>query len=127
MPVSGARCTWRGLVALVGAALVGTLASACAADDPDTGPVDGAALVARSCAACHGPDLAGTAVGPSLLIDLYGPAQLTDQAIVDAIRDGVPPQRFSFGPMPMIAGLDDDEVAAIVAHVRALQAAAGID
>ena len=50
-----------------------------------------------------------------------------EDAIVDAIRDGVPPQRFSFGPMPMIAGLDDDEVAAIVAHVRALQAAAGID
>ena len=43
-----------------------------------------------------------------------------------AVRSGVRPHHWDFGPMPPVPGLTDAQVASIVAFVREQQRAAGI-
>jgi mono/diheme cytochrome c family protein len=78
-------------------------------------------LYATHCAACHGADLRGTLSGPSLLLEVYGRSETPDQAMRDAVEDGVLQKRWEFGSMAPVAGLDDDEVTAIIAFIRAQQ------
>jgi mono/diheme cytochrome c family protein len=94
-------------------------------DSPGAGPPDGAALYATSCAACHGADLRGTLSGPSFLQDVYAPAETPDQAFRDAVDHGVLQKRWEFGAMAPVAGLDDEEVTAIIAFIRSAQDASG--
>jgi hypothetical protein len=57
---------------------------------------------------------------------MYGPASFSDESIVAAVRNGVSAGKWDLGPMPMVGGLSDEEVAEIVGYVRRLQEAAGI-
>ncbi len=75
----------------------------------------------RACGACHGVDMEGTAVGPSLRSIVYEPAHHPDETFRAAIRDGVAAHHWDFGPMPAIPGIDDDEATAIIAWVRSEQ------
>lgn len=121
-----------GLVALACLLVVG----ACAPDTLEGPVVDvqdhalveaGEPLYAANCASCHGTDLRGTDVGPSHLSILYEPGHHSDFAFLQAVRFGSQPHHWSFGPMPAIAGLSDEEVEAITAYVRESQRLEGFE
>jgi cytochrome c551/c552 len=97
--------------------------AACGADGPRTALERGEAIYGANCGQCHGTDLGGTDRGPSLLDPVYAPAQLTDAALADAIRNGVEERLWDFGPMPANGAITDEQIDAIVAFVRARQAA----
>lgn len=113
------------VVGLVAVAVVGTRPEPLAPADPAL-VAQGAALYAANCAMCHGPDLGGTDHGPPFLDVIYAPNHHADESFQRAVAFGVVPHHWQFGPMPPIPGLDRDEVAAVVAFVRAEQQRAGI-
>jgi mono/diheme cytochrome c family protein len=90
-------------------------------------PVAGGQLYTANCAACHGEDLRGAAAGPSLVDDAYAPSVFSDEAVRLAITNGADARLWDFGPMPAIGGLDAQDVADIVSHVREQQRAAGLE
>jgi mono/diheme cytochrome c family protein len=96
----------------------------------EEGPNDqralGAQVFAGSCATCHGPDLRGTFVGPPLLDPIYAPDHHDDGAIRAAIANGVEPHHWDFAAMPPIPVLVDEQVDAVIAHIRAVQVDHGI-
>ncbi|WP_285672623.1 c-type cytochrome [Paralimibaculum aggregatum] len=82
----------------------------------------------RACAACHGQHAAGVdGAGPPLVHVIYEPGHHADFAFLRAIRQGVRAHHWRFGDMPAIAGVSDAEAASIIAYVRELQRANGID
>jgi mono/diheme cytochrome c family protein len=93
----------------------------------DPAGADGAVLYQEACASCHGDELQGTERGPSLLSEVYEPAHHPDASFRAAVRQGAPAHHWRFGDMPAIPGLDDEEVDAILAHVRARQQAEGFE
>lgn len=86
----------------------------------------GLALYDSICSVCHGVQLRGTSLGPSLLEPAYAPDVLDDDAIVIAITQGVEQRLWEFGPMPAAQGLSTDEIDAIIDYMRAEQAARGL-
>jgi len=100
-----------------------------AGGDTQEGSADVAAgrdLYAQNCAVCHGPQAEGTAQGPTFLHEVYVPSHHADEAFQAAVARGVQPHHWDFGPMQPIPGLARDEVTDITAHVRSLQAEAGV-
>jgi mono/diheme cytochrome c family protein len=87
----------------------------------------GAALFDSNCARCHGREAAGGPGGPPLVHRIYEPGHHADVAFHLAVRQGVRAHHWSFGNMPAIPGLTAAEVDEIIAYVRALQVAAGIE
>ncbi len=83
------------------------------------------AFVAQ-CAACHGADLGGTGQGPSLVHADYAPDLRSDAEFRRAIVLGQPERLWDYGDMPANPDLDDATVAALVALIRAAQAAQGL-
>lgn len=113
------------------------LAAACAAERPapaarfDPGPVPaelaaGHEVYRAACIACHGEHAAGTTSGPPLVHIYYEPNHHADEAFRRAIRFGVQPHHWDFGPMPPVRGLGLAEEAAVIAYVRWLQRQGGI-
>lgn len=100
-------------------------AAASGAAPPEAEPA-GAALFATHCAACHGPGAAGSDKGPPLVDKIYEPSHHDDASFRRAVRQGVRAHHWSFGDMPPLPGVSDDEAGRIIDHVRALQRAAGI-
>ena len=88
---------------------------------------DGEAIFERNCAKCHGQDAKGTDQGPPLVHKIYEPSHHADVAFYLAVRRGVPAHHWPFGNMPPVEGVSDEEIAQIVAYVRGLQRAAGIE
>ena len=88
---------------------------------------DGAILFGQACASCHGADLEGTADGPPFIDSIYRSGHHADAAFLLAVRRGVRSHHWGFGNMPQIAGLSDEQVAAIVEFVRERQRGAGIE
>ncbi len=102
--------------------------------DSGTGAVvntaQGAELFANNCARCHGVDATGTDAGPSFLDPVYRSDHHADESFQIAAARGVQPHHWDFGPMPAVGVENDltrDDVAEIIAHVRSLQRAAGIE
>ena len=99
---------------------------------PDPTPVataaagPGAELFASKCAGCHGADAKGSGKGPPLVHWTYKPGYHADEDFYDAVKLGVVAHHWPYGDMPPIPGLSDDEIAEVVAYVRAAQAASGI-
>ncbi len=116
---------------LVGLALLHGCATGDAGDAGATASADvdlarGQQLFAQNCATCHGPEAQGTAQGPPLVHELYVPSHHSDESFQVAVARGVQPHHWDFGAMPPIPSLDRDEVTDITAHVRQLQADAGV-
>lgn len=78
-----------------------------------------------TCATCHGPNLEGTVMGPSLLDPRYDAAVLGDEQIRAAVRNGVRFKNWQAGVMPALPHLDDDDIDAIIAFVRSEQRSEG--
>lgn len=81
------------------------------------------------CASCHGTNAAGKdGVAPPLVHRIYEPGHHGDMAFVLAARNGVKAHHWPFGNMPPVEQrLTDGELGAIVAYVRELQRANGIN
>ncbi|WP_428687159.1 c-type cytochrome [Roseibium sp.] len=112
----------------------------------ESGPEPGAALVAVSvpemtgaalegevlfktnCAACHGENAAGrNEFGPPLVHKIYEPGHHADPAFLLAAMRGVRAHHWPFGDMPPVEGVSEQDVEKIVAYVRTLQRANGIN
>ncbi len=88
----------------------------------------GARVFAAKCAACHGENAAGQqGIAPPLVHKIYEPSHHGDAAFLLAARIGVRAHHWRFGSMPPVEGLNDAEIGMIVAYVRALQRANGIN
>jgi len=87
----------------------------------------GAALFAKNCQACHGKHGSGSDKGPPLIHKIYEPSHHGDASFLMAARNGVRPHHWRFGPMPKIEGVTDSDVSEIVAYVREIQRANGIN
>ena len=110
---------------MLGAAL---LLSACGSGD-DAGGTDVAAgqeAFETYCISCHGPQGQGTDQGPPLVHIVYEPSHHSDDAFHAAVRDGVVPHHWDFGPMPPVPSISDAEVEAVITYVRQIQREAGI-
>lgn len=80
------------------------------------------------CAACHGANAAGqNGVAPPLVHRTYEPNHHSDMAFFMAVQNGVRAHHWPFGNMPPVEGLTRADVRAIVAYVRELQRANGIN
>ena len=116
------------------AAVLTLSVTACGSDDEPTSvalddPVLalGADVYQESCASCHGADLRGTDKGPSHLSIVYEPNHHSDDSFRSAIASGAPQHHWSFGDMPPVEGLSDNEVEALIAFVRSEQQRLGFE
>lgn len=81
-----------------------------------------------SCATCHGENAAGRAgKGPPLIYKYYVPSHHGDAAFLMAARKGVTAHHWNFGNMPPVEGLTNADIGNIVAYVRTVQRANGIE
>ncbi|GAB5470536.1 MAG: hypothetical protein Kilf2KO_35660 [Rhodospirillales bacterium] len=87
----------------------------------------GEAHFQEDCAVCHGRYALGTDRGPPLIHRIYQPSHHGDRAFRLAVRQGVRAHHWKFGDMPAMSGLSRADVAEIIAYVRELQRANGIE
>ncbi len=88
---------------------------------------EGEVIFNGTCAACHGVNIAGTERGPSLLRPNYRPRFHADYAIRAAVQNGVTPHHWQFGAMPPQDQIGDAEVERLIAYIRELQRANGLN
>ena len=80
-----------------------------------------------NCAACHGRNAAGQeGTAPPLVHVIYEPSHHGDESFQRAVAFGVRAHHWRFGNMPPVEGLTRRDVAKIVAYIRELQRANGI-
>ena len=80
------------------------------------------------CSACHGANAVGQAdVAPPLVHKIYEPSHHADEAFQRAVSLGVRQHHWPFGNMPPVDGLTRGDVTMIIAYVRELQRANGIN
>ncbi|PHQ96461.1 MAG: cytochrome C [Marinosulfonomonas sp.] len=92
-----------------------------------TAALDGQQTFNSNCAVCHGENAAGTDQGPSFLQKTYGTTHHADFAITLAVKNGVRAHHWRFGSMSPVPGITDDEIAGIVAYIREMQQANGLE
>ncbi|PTQ76005.1 c-type cytochrome [Celeribacter persicus] len=80
------------------------------------------------CAACHGENAAGKeGFGPPLVHKIYEPSHHGDMSFLLAAQRGVQAHHWRFGDMPPQEDVTQGDVKAIIAYVRELQRANGIN
>ena len=80
------------------------------------------------CAACHGVNAAGQdGVAPPLVHIIYEPSHHGDEAFERAAAMGVRGHHWPFGDMPAVEGKTRGDVTMIIAYIRKLQRANGIN
>lgn len=80
------------------------------------------------CSACHGANAVGqNDVAPPLVHKIYEPSHHGDESFQRAVSLGVRQHHWTFGNMPPVDGLTRGEVTMIIAYVRELQRANGIN
>ncbi len=121
---SSDRTTPQTSIATVGGALVDI-------DVPDALSANaqiGKVAFDAKCAACHAANAVGQdGVAPPLVHVIYEPSHHGDEAFQRAVSLGVQSHHWRFGNMPAVDGLTRGDVAMIVAYVRELQRANGIN
>ena len=81
-----------------------------------------------NCATCHGENAVGQeGVAPPLVHKIYEPSHHGDESFQRAVALGVRAHHWPFGDMPPVERLTRADVAMIVAYVRELQVANGIN
>ena len=111
-------------------AVAALIAAACSDDDSQSaagGSGAGAELYQQSCASCHGTDLRGTDQGPPHLSQVYAPGHHPDASFRAAITQGSPAHHWTFGEMPPVEGLSNDEIDLMIAYVREQQEIHGLE
>ncbi|MXW92726.1 MAG: cytochrome c [Rhodospirillaceae bacterium] len=88
----------------------------------------GKRLFDANCISCHGPNAVGQEeLGPPLVHIIYEPGHHGDESFQRAVALGVRAHHWRFGNMAPVEGLSRDDVALIVAYIRELQRANGIN
>ena len=88
----------------------------------------GEEIFADQCAACHGANAAGQdGVAPPLVHIIYEPSHHGDEAFQRAAELGVRGHHWPFGNMSPIEGVTRGDVTMIIAYIRELQRANGIN
>lgn len=96
-------------------------------------PIEGNAVIGQrvfdvSCAACHGVNAVGVeGAGPPLIHKIYEPSHHADEAFQRAVSQGVRSHHWQFGDMPSVEGLTRGDVAMVIAYIREIQRANGIN
>jgi len=89
---------------------------------------EGEALFNASCASCHGANAAGKeGAAPPLVHKIYEPNHHGDMAFYRAVENGVRQHHWPFGNMSPVLNVSRDDVTTIIAYVRTLQRANGIE
>ena len=86
----------------------------------------GEAVFNANCMECHGPNAAGTKLGPPLIHDIYQPGHHSDKAFYLAAAAGVRAHHWPYGDMPAQPQVSEAEVGLIIRYIRELQEANGI-
>jgi mono/diheme cytochrome c family protein len=84
-------------------------------------------VFAANCVSCHGPHATGTDSGPPLVHIIYEPSHHGDGAFYAAVRNGVRQHHWPYGNMPAVPGVSDAKTGLIIAYIRTLQRANGIN
>ena len=80
------------------------------------------------CASCHGVNAAGKdGLAPPLIHKIYEPSHHANESFQRAVALGVQAHHWRFGNMPAIEGLTTGDVTMIIAYIRELQRANGIN
>ena len=80
------------------------------------------------CAICHGPNAAGqSGIAPPLIHKIYETSHHADEAFQRAVSHGVRQHHWPFGNMPPVEGLTRADVTMIIAYIRQVQRANGIN
>jgi len=88
----------------------------------------GETVFQAKCAACHGINAVGQdGVAPPLVHKIYEPSHHGNESFQLAVTNGVRSHHWRFGDMPPVDGLTRGDVAMIVAYIRELQVANGIN
>tara|TARA_R110000751_G_C13791426_1_gene482163 strand:+ start:1889 stop:2308 length:420 start_codon:yes stop_codon:yes gene_type:complete len=88
----------------------------------------GEAAYNKNCASCHGINAAGKeGLAPPLVHRIYEPNHHGDMSFVLAAKQGTRQHHWRYGNMPPVRGVSDGEIANIIAYVRRLQSANGIN
>ena len=81
-----------------------------------------------ACASCHGVNAVGQLeVAPPLVHVIYEPSHHGNEAFQLAVANGVRGHHWPFGNMPPVDGFTRGDVQMIVAYIRELQRANGIN
>jgi len=88
---------------------------------------EGEIVFQGTCAACHGTDLTGTETGPPLLHPFYKPGHHSDAAIVRAVQAGSAQHHWRFGDMPPQPQIADADIVKLIAYIREVQRANGVN
>lgn len=86
----------------------------------------GKRLFENNCSTCHGKNAGGSDRGPSLIHKIYKPSHHSDASFYLAAKKGVRRHHWSYGNMPPVSDITDNDIAAIVSYVCFLQRAHGI-
>lgn len=82
----------------------------------------------ENCASCHGKNASGlNGNGPPLIHKIYEPGHHGDMSFVLAAKNGTRAHHWKFGNMPPVEDITDNEIKNIIAYVRKLQRANGIN
>lgn len=80
------------------------------------------------CASCHGINAVGQdGIAPPLVHKIYEPGHHGDESFQRAAALGVRAHHWRFGDMPAVEGISRGDVVMIVAYIRELQRANGIN
>ena len=80
------------------------------------------------CAACHGENAVGrNGVAPPLIHPIYKPGHHADEAFQRAAAMGAQAHHWPFGNMPPVQGVSRADIANVVAYIREIQGANGIE
>ncbi|KAJ56792.1 MAG: cytochrome c [Pelagimonas sp.] len=96
-------------------------------------PIDGNAAIGQrifenACVACHGINAVGVeGSGPPLIHVIYEPSHHADESFQRAVAVGVRSHHWRFGDMPPVEGLTRGDVAMVIAYIREIQRANGIN
>ncbi|WP_299508615.1 cytochrome c [uncultured Roseobacter sp.] len=81
-----------------------------------------------ACASCHGVNAVGQVdAAPPLVHVIYEPSHHGDEAFQRAVANGVRGHHWPFGNMPPIEGLTRSDAQMIIAYIREMQRANGIN
>lgn len=96
-------------------------------------PVKGNAAVGKrvfesACISCHGQDATGVdGSGPPLIHKIYEPGHHSDESFQRAVSTGVRSHHWRFGDMPPVEGMTRGDVKMVIAYIREIQRANGIN
>ena len=87
----------------------------------------GQPLFDENCASCHGPFGTGTDSGPPLIHKIYEPSHHSDVSFVRAMDQGTVAHHWEFGDMPAQPQVAAADHGKIIAYIREIQRANGIN